>query len=221
MFITTAPGFGSEGGLPPVTLPQQDTFTLEPSYLSGQVLVAAEGVDIASGAVLARGSATAEVVAKHQGQVTVTSTGSGVIAPPPPMAAPTPLWRPPRATAATLTYDRAGETRSRPNDASDVQVERVGVVAVGGAVLVARGQRPGISTRGLRRRNAGAVRVPRPGEVAGGLEGEIPSSQFISGLMKPPAQSLSPISVATIGTIAATPAGAFSQQVASRQGLLL
>ena len=77
MFITTAPGFGSEGGLPPVTLPQQDTFTLEPSYLSGQVLVAAEGVDIASGAVLARGSATAEVVAKHQGQVTVTLHGLG------------------------------------------------------------------------------------------------------------------------------------------------
>ncbi len=66
MFITTAPGFGSEGGLPPVTLPQQDTFTLQPSYLSGQVLVEVEGVDIVSGSVLAHGNATVEVVAKQQ-----------------------------------------------------------------------------------------------------------------------------------------------------------
>ena len=77
MFITTAPGFGSEGGLPPVTIPQQDTFTLQPSYLSGQVLVEVEGVDIVSGSVLARGSATAEVIAKQQAQVTVTLHGLG------------------------------------------------------------------------------------------------------------------------------------------------
>lgn len=76
-FITTAPGYGAEGGLPPVSLPQQDTFTLEPSYLSGQVLVAVEGLDIISGAVLATGSATAQVVAKQQTQVTVTLHGLG------------------------------------------------------------------------------------------------------------------------------------------------
>ena len=77
MFITTAPGYGAEGGLPPVTLPQQETFTLEPSYLSGQVLVAVEGLDIISGAVLAIGSATADVVAKQRAQVTVTLHGLG------------------------------------------------------------------------------------------------------------------------------------------------
>ncbi len=83
MFITTAPGFGAEGGLPPVTLPQQDTFTLEPSYLSGQVLVEVAGVDIVTGTVLARGSATAEVVAKQQAQVTVTLHGLGGACPTP------------------------------------------------------------------------------------------------------------------------------------------
>ncbi|HEX3903193.1 MAG TPA: hypothetical protein VH853_10115 [Polyangia bacterium] len=77
MFITTAPGYGAEGGLPPVSLPQQDTFTLEPSYISGEVLVAVQGLDIVSGAVLATGSATAEVVAKQQAQVTVTLHGLG------------------------------------------------------------------------------------------------------------------------------------------------
>jgi hypothetical protein len=77
MFISTALGYGAEGGLPAVNLPQQDTFTLEPSYLSGPVLVAARGIDIASGAILATGSATAEVVAKQKTAVTVTLHGLG------------------------------------------------------------------------------------------------------------------------------------------------
>ena len=35
-FISTDPGYGVEGGLPAVSLPRQVTFTLEPSYLSGE-----------------------------------------------------------------------------------------------------------------------------------------------------------------------------------------
>ncbi len=47
------------------------------------------------------------------------------------------------------------------------------------------------------------------------------SSQVITWVMKPPMQSLSPISVATSGTVAATISGAMSQQVLATQALLL
>ncbi len=77
MFISTDPGYGTEGGLPPVSLPRQVSFTLEPSYLSGEVLVEAEGREIYSGTVLARGAAMANVVANQKEAVTVTLHGLG------------------------------------------------------------------------------------------------------------------------------------------------
>jgi hypothetical protein len=77
MFISTTPGYGAEGGLPAIYLPQQDTFTIEPSYISGPVLVEARGLEIYSGAVLASGSASADVVAKQKTAVTVTLHGLG------------------------------------------------------------------------------------------------------------------------------------------------
>jgi hypothetical protein len=77
MFISTAPGYGVEGGLPPVTIPLQETFNIEPSYLSGQVLVEVQGLEIYSGTVLATGSATADLVPKQTTNVTVTLHGVG------------------------------------------------------------------------------------------------------------------------------------------------
>jgi hypothetical protein len=77
MFISTAPGYGAEGGLPAISVPQQDTFTIEPSYLSGPVLVEAQGLEIYSGAVLASGSANADIVAQQKSGVTVTLHGLG------------------------------------------------------------------------------------------------------------------------------------------------
>jgi hypothetical protein len=75
-FISTAPGYGAEGGLPPVAIPLQETFNLD-SYLSGEVLVEVQGLEIYSGAVLAAGSATANVVPKQTTNVTVTLHGLG------------------------------------------------------------------------------------------------------------------------------------------------
>ncbi len=77
MFIATTPGYGAEGGLPAIYLPQQDTFTIEPSYISGPVLVEARGLEIYGGEVLASGSASADVVAKQKTAVTVTLHGLG------------------------------------------------------------------------------------------------------------------------------------------------
>ncbi|HEY4186376.1 MAG TPA: hypothetical protein VGP07_14975 [Polyangia bacterium] len=77
-FISTTPGYGTEGGLPPIYLPQQDTFTIEPSYLSGPVLVEAQGLEIYGGEVLASGSVTADVVAQQKTAVTVTLRGLGM-----------------------------------------------------------------------------------------------------------------------------------------------
>ncbi len=76
-FISTDPGYGTEGGLPPVSLPRQVSFTLEPSYLSGEVLVEAEGREIYGATVLASGTATANVVAQQKTAVTVTLHGLG------------------------------------------------------------------------------------------------------------------------------------------------
>jgi hypothetical protein len=81
MFLSTNPGYGVEGGLPAVILPQQVAFTIEPSYLSGQVLVDAEGAEIYSGTVLARGEAMANVVANQTTAVTVTLHGLGATCP--------------------------------------------------------------------------------------------------------------------------------------------
>jgi hypothetical protein len=75
MFLSTAPGYGVEGGLPAVILPRQVSFTLEPSYLSGEVLVEAEGLEIYGATVLAGGTATANVVAHQTTAVTVTLHG--------------------------------------------------------------------------------------------------------------------------------------------------
>jgi hypothetical protein len=77
MFISTTPGYGAEGGLPYVPLPQQDSFTIEPSYISGPVLVEARGLEIYGGQILASGSATADLVAKQRTAVTVTLRGLG------------------------------------------------------------------------------------------------------------------------------------------------
>jgi hypothetical protein len=77
MFISTTPGYGSEGGLPPIDLPQEIPFTIQPSYLSGPVLVEAQGLEIYSSEVLASGSATADVVANQEKTVTVTLHGLG------------------------------------------------------------------------------------------------------------------------------------------------
>jgi hypothetical protein len=77
MFLSTAPGYGVEGGLPAVILPRQVSFTLEPSYLSGEVLVEAEGLEIYGATVLASGTATANVVAQQKTAVTVTLHGLG------------------------------------------------------------------------------------------------------------------------------------------------
>jgi hypothetical protein len=77
MFISTTPGYGTEGGLPAIYLPRQDSFTIEPSYISGPVLVEARGLEIYSGEVLAIGSASADVVAKQKTAVTVTLHGLG------------------------------------------------------------------------------------------------------------------------------------------------
>lgn len=76
-FISTTPGYGTEGGLPPIYLPRQVSFTIEPSYLSGPVLVEAQGLEIYSSEILASGNATADVVAQHKTDVTVTLRGLG------------------------------------------------------------------------------------------------------------------------------------------------
>jgi hypothetical protein len=77
MFISTAPGYGTEGGLPAIALPQMDSFTIDPAYISGPVLVEVQGLEIYSGTVLATGSAPADVVAKQTTPVTVTLHGLG------------------------------------------------------------------------------------------------------------------------------------------------
>jgi hypothetical protein len=81
MFISTMPGYGAEGGLPAIPLPQQDTFTIEPSYLTGPVLVEAQGLEIYSSTVLASGSAMTDIVAKQKTAVTVTLHGLGASCP--------------------------------------------------------------------------------------------------------------------------------------------
>jgi hypothetical protein len=77
MFISTTPGYGAEGGLPSIRLPQQESFNIEPSYLSGPVLVEAQGLEIYSSKVLASGSANADLVANQKTAVTVTLHGLG------------------------------------------------------------------------------------------------------------------------------------------------
>jgi hypothetical protein len=77
MFISTTPGYGAEGGLPSIRLPQQQSFNIEPSYLSGPVLVEAQGLEIYSSKVLASGSANADLVANQKTAVTVTLHGLG------------------------------------------------------------------------------------------------------------------------------------------------
>jgi hypothetical protein len=81
MFLSTDPGYGVEGGLPAVVLPREITFTLDPSYLSGEVLVEAEGLEIYGATLLARGTATANVVANQKAAVTVTLHGLGATCP--------------------------------------------------------------------------------------------------------------------------------------------
>jgi hypothetical protein len=76
-FVTSTPGYGPEGGLPPVVLPQQQTFAIDPSYISGEVLVDVYGIDLAAGTFLARGAATATIVAKQETDVTVVLHGLG------------------------------------------------------------------------------------------------------------------------------------------------
>lgn len=76
MFISTAPGYGAEGGLPPVLIPTEETFNLD-SYISGPVLVEADGVEIYSGTVLARGTATVNVAPNQTTNVKVTLHGLG------------------------------------------------------------------------------------------------------------------------------------------------
>jgi hypothetical protein len=76
-FVTSTPGYNAEGGLPAVVLPQQQTFAIDSSFPSGQVLVDVYGVDLASGTFLARGAATATVVAKQEADVTVVLHGLG------------------------------------------------------------------------------------------------------------------------------------------------
>src|SRR5262249_50729012 len=73
----TTPGYGVEGGLPSISLPQQQTFTIEPSYLSGPVLVEAQGLEIYGSDLLAAGSANADIVAHQKTSVTVTLHGLG------------------------------------------------------------------------------------------------------------------------------------------------
>jgi len=77
MFISTAPGYGAEGGLPSVAIPVRETFNIEPSYLSGQVLVQAQGVEIYGGTVVAQGAVTADLVPNQTTNVTVTLHGLG------------------------------------------------------------------------------------------------------------------------------------------------
>ena len=77
MFISTDPGYGVEGGLPAISLPREVSFTIEPSYLSGEVLVAAEGLEIYGATLLASGSAMANLVANQKTAVTVTLHGLG------------------------------------------------------------------------------------------------------------------------------------------------
>ncbi len=75
-FISTTPGYGAEGGLPPVAIPVQETFNLG-SDLSGEVLVEAQGVEIYGGTVVASGAATVNAVPKQTTRVTVTLRGLG------------------------------------------------------------------------------------------------------------------------------------------------
>ncbi len=75
-FISTTPGYGAEGGLPPVAIPVQETFNLGPD-LSGEVLVEAQGVEIYGGTAVASGAATVNAAPKQTTRVTVTLHGLG------------------------------------------------------------------------------------------------------------------------------------------------
>jgi hypothetical protein len=61
-----------DGGLPIIPLPGQFPLSVDPDYLSGAAIVRADGIDNASGTLLATGSATAQVVPQKQTEATVT-----------------------------------------------------------------------------------------------------------------------------------------------------
>jgi hypothetical protein len=61
-----------DGGLPPITLPAQFPVSVDPDYLSGAAIVRADGIDNATGTLLATGSTTAQVVPQKQTEATLT-----------------------------------------------------------------------------------------------------------------------------------------------------
>jgi hypothetical protein len=61
-----------DGGLPPITLPAQFPVGVDPDYLSGAAVVRADGIDNGTGALLATGSTTAQVIPQKQTEATVT-----------------------------------------------------------------------------------------------------------------------------------------------------
>jgi hypothetical protein len=61
-----------DGGLPPITLPAQFPVSVDPDYLSGPAIVRADGIDNATGTLLATGSTTAQVVPQKQTEATLT-----------------------------------------------------------------------------------------------------------------------------------------------------
>lgn len=61
-----------DGGLPIIPLPGQFPLSVDPDYLSGAAIVRADGIDNATGTLLATGSASAQVVPQKQTEATVT-----------------------------------------------------------------------------------------------------------------------------------------------------
>jgi hypothetical protein len=73
-FISTVPGL-VDGDLPPLQLPDQRLFTIDPSSFSGEVVVVVEGINNITRVVRARGQSDATIVPQQQTQVTVTLHG--------------------------------------------------------------------------------------------------------------------------------------------------